>query len=426
MAGAKERAAIARAIRLIPLTSVVAVVLISASPPIAVATTYGGAGRIAFAGLDDLGQSHIWTMESDGSDKVDLTPGSTDYHIDPDWSPDGGAITFSKGPSFSAADIWRMDPDGGNPVQLTTAVAREKAPEWSPDGSRIVFESGTAIVTMSAVDGSDRTVIGHGEMPSYSPGGGRIVFSRFRSGYSDIFSMNTDGSDVKNLTRTPSISEFTPDWAPDGRTIVFQRSQAEEHHIWTMRPDGSVQYRITRRGSFNGFASYSPDGTAFVLVRGGAIITINASGTPAKTIAPWSMLGDNYTTSWQPRPCTIKGTQGDDVALSGTIGDDVICGLGGNDVIHAHGGNDTILGGGGADRAYGGDGDDTIAGAAGPDRLIGGFGNDRLTGDGARDLHSGGPDDDYLFAWDRAGGDTLLCGAGFNRWAWEKNDIVRC
>jgi dipeptidyl aminopeptidase/acylaminoacyl peptidase len=426
MAGARERAAFVHVFRLITLTSLVAAALISATPPPAVATTYGGAGRIAFAGLDALGNSHIWTMEADGSDKVDITPGSTDYNIDPDWSPDGGAIAFSQGPSFSAADIWRVDPDGGNPVQLTTAIAREKDPEWSPDGSRIVFESGSTIVTMSAVDGSDRTMIGHGQMPSYSPGGRSIVFSRFRSGFSDIFSMDADGSNIKNLTRTPSISEFTPDWAPDGRTIVFQRSQAGEHHIWTMRPDGSVQYRITSAGSFNGFASYSPDGTAFVLVRDGAIITINASGPPAKTIAPSSMLGDNYTTSWQPRPCTVTGTPGDNVALNGTVGDDVICGLGGDDVIHASGGDDTILGGGGTDVAYGEGGNDTIAGAAGPDRLIGGFGNDRLTGDGAKDVHHGGADDDYLFAWDRAGGDRLLCGGGFNRWAWEKNDIVRC
>ena len=51
-------------------------------------TDGGQAGRIAFAGLDDLGQSHIWTMEPDGSDQIDLMPGSTDYNISPDWSPD--------------------------------------------------------------------------------------------------------------------------------------------------------------------------------------------------------------------------------------------------------------------------------------------------------------------------------------------------
>jgi dipeptidyl aminopeptidase/acylaminoacyl peptidase len=406
--------------------SVFAVVLLSLAPSVAHATTYGGAGRIAFAGLDAMGNTHIWTTEADGTDKVDLTPGSTDHHIDPDWSPDGASIAFSKGPSSSAADIWRMDAGGGNPVQLTTSEARERQPEWSPDGSTIVFESGARIVTMSAVDGSGRTALGKGDTPTYSPEGNRIVFARFRNGFSDIYSMKTDGSRVRNLTETPSISEFNPDWAPDGRTIAFQRSQRGDHDIWTMQPDGNIQYLITRNKVFDGFASYSPDGTAFVMVRSGRLVTINASGPPETTVAEASLLGNAFASSWQPRPCTVTGTPGDDPALDGTAGDDVICGLGGNDVIHALDGNDTIIGGGGSDELFGEGGDDTIAGAAGADELVGAAGDDRLTGDSAKDVHRGGADDDYIFTWDRAGGDVLFCGVGSDRIAFEPADIVRC
>lgn len=421
-----KRASVSRRILTISSLGVaLALVLTGFTPSVANAATYGGAGRIAFAGLDDLGQSHIWTMEPDGSDQIDLMPDSTDYNISPDWSPGGTSIAFSRGPSFGAADIWRMDPDGTDLVQLTTVTAREKEPEWSPNGSRIIFESGASIVTMSAIDGSDRIIIGNGQTPSYSPNGRRIVFSRFRSGFSDIFSMMTDGNDVENLTRTPSISEFNPDYAPDGRTIVFQRS-AGDHDIWTMRPDGSRQYLVTKNGAFDGFATYSPDGTAFVLVRDGEIFRINASGLPARRLVPFQMIGDAYTTSWQPLPCTISGTSGDDAALDGTPGDDVICGRGGDDVIHALGGNDTIIAGLGADVVYGQAGDDTIAGVDGPDDLVGGIGEDRLTGDAAKDILRGGADNDYLFAWDRAGGDRLLCGTGFNWFAWDNNDIVHC
>jgi len=415
-----------RLTRLVGEASVFAVVLMSFAPSVAHATTYGGAGRIAFAGLDAMGNSHIWTANADGSDKVDLTPGSTDYHVDPDWSPDGSSIAFSRGPSFSATDIWRMDADGGNPVQLTSAAVRERQPEWSPDGLTIVFESGRAVATISAVDGSGRTVLGRGDAPSYSPDGNRIVFARYRNGVSDIYSMKTDGSSVRNLTQTPTIDEFNPDWAPDGRTIAFQRSQGGDHDIWTMRPDGNVQYLITRNKVFDGFASYSPDGTAFVMVRSGRLVTINASGPPETTVAEASLLGNEYVSSWQPRSCTVTGTPGDDPALNGTAGADVICGLSGNDVIHALEGNDTIIGGGGADELFGEGGDDTIAGAAGADELSGADGDDRLTGDGSKDVHRGGADDDYLFTWDRAGGDVLMCGFGSDRIAYEPGDIIRC
>ena len=230
-------------------------------PLTAQATTFGGSGRIAFSAFDASKRSHIWTMAADGSEKIDLTAASEFLNIDPDWSPDGASLAFSRGSESSDGDIWRMEADGGNPLQLTAALATEREPEWSPDGSIIVFESGPSIVTVSSADGSGRTVLAKGRTPTFSPSGTKIAFTRFRNGDSDVYTMNADGTDVMNLTRTPSLSEFNPDWAPDGRTIAFQRSHApSDHEIWTMRPGGGVQYLITDNTSFDGFPKYSPDG----------------------------------------------------------------------------------------------------------------------------------------------------------------------
>jgi Ca2+-binding RTX toxin-like protein len=62
---------------------------------------------------------------------------------------------------------------------------------------------------------------------------------------------------------------------------------------------------------------------------------------------------------WRPA-CTVLGTPGDDPALNGSSGNDVICGLGGNDVVVGAEGNDTIKGGSGRDRVFGGFGNDTL------------------------------------------------------------------
>jgi hypothetical protein len=81
------------------------------------------------------------------------------------------------------------------------------------------------------------------------------------------------------------------------------------------------------------------------------------------------------------KPCTIKGTSGDDL-LGGTSGPDVICGYGGKDTIGGNGGNDIIRGGPGADR---------IQGDSGRDSLLGGGGNDWIWArDGVRDKLYGG------------------------------------
>jgi Ca2+-binding RTX toxin-like protein len=70
-----------------------------------------------------------------------------------------------------------------------------------------------------------------------------------------------------------------------------------------------------------------------------------------------------------PAPCTITGTQGDDV-LRGTPGRDVICGLAGDDRIDARGGDDVLRGGAGNDQLYGGPGDDRIHPGSGDDTVI--------------------------------------------------------
>jgi hypothetical protein len=76
---------------------------------------------------------------------------------------------------------------------------------------------------------------------------------------------------------------------------------------------------------------------------------------------------------WQPPPprpagCTLWGTAGRDLLVSGNRGD-VICGLGGKD---------TLIGGGGIDTFMGGGGNDTIDARDGRSELVeGGSGRDR-------------------------------------------------
>ena len=76
---------------------------------------------------------------------------------------------------------------------------------------------------------------------------------------------------------------------------------------------------------------------------------------------------------------TIVGTPGNDVAIDGTEGRDVIAALGGNDIVDGHGGNDLICGDEGNDRMFGEAGNDSLNGVDGVvnnDNLDGGTGTD--------------------------------------------------
>lgn len=71
-------------------------------------------------------------------------------------------------------------------------------------------------------------------------------------------------------------------------------------------------------------------------------------------------------------PCTVVGTEGDDV-LTGTEGADVLCGLGGDDALTGGDGGDVLDGGPGADRLDGQAGDDDLDGGPESDVLDGGL-----------------------------------------------------
>jgi RTX calcium-binding nonapeptide repeat (4 copies) len=79
-------------------------------------------------------------------------------------------------------------------------------------------------------------------------------------------------------------------------------------------------------------------------------------------------------------PC-IQGNAGNN-RLTGTRGNDALCGGGGNDTLRGLGGNDRLVGG---------TGNDTLRGQGGRDRFVGGGGRDTLYArDGSREIVSGG------------------------------------
>src|ERR1044072_3934066 len=97
--------------------------------------------------------------------------------------------------------------------------------------------------------------------PQVSPNGKRIAFTIGDLNWEanrvvpQIFVMQIDGSNIKQLTNGTSSSSF-PRWSPDGKRIAYYTSG----QIWTMEDDGDDKDQVTK-GSANGAAPvWSPDG----------------------------------------------------------------------------------------------------------------------------------------------------------------------
>lgn len=83
-----------------------------------------------------------------------------------------------------------------------------------------------------------------------------------------------------------------------------------------------------------------------------------------------------------------------DMALIGSVADEVLLGYSTDDLLRGHGGQDVVHAGAGDDEAHGDDGNDQLFGDAGQDQLLGGSGHDHLDGGAGQDSMNGGTGDD--------------------------------
>jgi Tol biopolymer transport system component len=56
----------------------------------------------------------------------------------------------------------------------------------------------------------------------------------------DIWTVRTDGSGLRNLTRTAHAAEAAPAWSPDGQSLAYMRGTA----VWEMNANGANQRQI--------------------------------------------------------------------------------------------------------------------------------------------------------------------------------------
>lgn len=107
-----------------------------------------------------------------------------------------------------------------------------------------------------------------------SRAGGTIVWSSSRLGNHDIFEMNTDGSNVHQLTKGDTVDWF-PRFSPDGSQILFCRSKKgwvserdansdNKWDLWLMNADGSDAKKIVDNASWGSWI----DGDDILYVRG--------------------------------------------------------------------------------------------------------------------------------------------------------------
>jgi len=232
--------------------------------------------KVAFAS-DREGHSEIFVMDPDGSNQQRLTRTAGKDSVNPAWSPDGRKIAFESNRDGNW-EIYVMNAEGVNVQRLTHTKGKAKSsenPDWAPDGKRIAFDSNRddkrEIYVMDA-DGSNLRWLTQapgktlgGEHPNWSPDGKRIAFdstwgrtSKKWHEVTEIYVIDSDGSNVQRLSNTTGIGNLTPVWAPDGKRMVFMSTRDWRSEKWprsaelyVMDADGSNARRLTFNKAFD-------------------------------------------------------------------------------------------------------------------------------------------------------------------------------
>ncbi|HEX6089915.1 MAG TPA: hypothetical protein VFZ13_07120 [Gemmatimonadales bacterium] len=236
----------------------------------------------------------------------------------PQSAPTRGLIAFSHGVTGDH-EIYTVAEDGSNLRRITFNTGTDHTPSWSPDGKKLAFIShrgeGVEIFSMNR-DGSgirqltnlEAKTIGIADL-AWSPDGRKIAFSAIPNGpdYWEVYVMNASGSGVTRLTNALGDDRH-PSWSPDGSQIVYASTFGEPYGasgIAIMNADGSGSARMFDCATNCYHPAFSPDGTRLVYNEGFDLRMRNlvipfdwlfAEGARAATWSP-DALRLAYTTS---------------------------------------------------------------------------------------------------------------------------------
>lgn len=166
------------------------------------------------------------------------------------------------------------DADGENPQAMLTSPRPILSPAWAPDGVRIAyvsFENRTqsAIYVQDRQQGSRIKVLskeGINGAPTFSPDGKRLAVTLSNSGSPDIFILDIDSGNLRQITDSDAI-DTEADWIDD-ETLVFTSDRSGGPQLYEVSSRGGRAKRFTFEGNYNASATVSPDGRTIAFVHG--------------------------------------------------------------------------------------------------------------------------------------------------------------
>ncbi|MBM6577465.1 PD40 domain-containing protein [Microvirga sp. SRT01] len=244
-----------------------------------------------------------------GAASAQTAPPPASKPIEKTQAPEDKATAPSPEPSGSIAPTQATSTPPAAPAAATVAVAAkaEKPPAWivnaprglntrevrvevdegswmnvdvAPDGRSIAFDLLGDIYTMPMSGGTPIRIadgLAFEHQPRFSPDGRRIAFTSDRGGGDNIWVMNVDGTDKRQVTKEDFRLLNQPSWSPDGRFIAAKKHFTTGRslgtgEVWLYHASGGGGVQLVKRASEQlqkelGEPIYAPDGKSIYYTR---------------------------------------------------------------------------------------------------------------------------------------------------------------
>jgi len=168
-------------------------------------------------------------------------------------------------------NIYHANYDGSNLTSLTSGSAYSAESAFSYDGKEIVFasnESGSMNLYVMDRDGKNKrqltfTTTSYNGGPFFSPDNSSIIFrsDRRKKDYLELYLIDKISLKETRLTDNHEVN-WAPFFHPSGEFIVYTRSSNhhKSYHLFLLHLETKEELQITTESNFNGLASFSLDG----------------------------------------------------------------------------------------------------------------------------------------------------------------------
>ncbi|MEW9052366.1 MAG: LysM peptidoglycan-binding domain-containing protein [Neobacillus sp.] len=234
------------------------------------------------------------------------------YHLFPGmkliipYAPPGdlGLIAYTSNRAGTGYDIWIYHPSNGANVQLTSGLGESFSnPFWSPDSRHIAFIGRNGILfIINLVDGSvariDQLPGGEGVYLDWSPDSQKLVY--VKENQIIMYHVITH-----QIQRIPQPGATDVQWFPNGTELLFQVPDAlGVSQLFRIQTDGANKRQITQNtgGRYN-HVRLSPDGRFILYTTPGASISLVfiLELTTGRLIeVKGGPLAKNYFPAWTP------------------------------------------------------------------------------------------------------------------------------